>query len=93
MSTVENRSAPSCRLRSCWSSRRSSSGFQKELRDPEAMRLAAEEMDLACEELRERSGELNVAVDLVRESPDGPSELRARIACTSSWRSGSGASS
>ena len=44
----------------------------KKARDPEAMRLAAEEMDLAREEHRKRSGETSIAVDLVRASRDEP---------------------
>ena len=40
------------------------------VRDPEAMRQAAARMDRMREELRQRQGELNVAVDLVRETRD-----------------------
>ena len=42
----------------------------KGIRDPEAMQRACERMDRMREELRQRSGELNVAVDLVREIRD-----------------------
>jgi hypothetical protein len=38
--------------------------------DPEVMREACEEQDRAREELRQRVGELNVAVDLIREVRD-----------------------
>ncbi len=41
-------------------------------RDLEAMQRAAQEMDLAREEIRNRSGDLSVAVDLVRKSRDEP---------------------
>jgi hypothetical protein len=44
--------------------------LMKGVRDPEVMRQAAEEMDAAREELRKRHGEMNIAVDLVRESRD-----------------------
>ncbi len=40
------------------------------IRDPEAMRRACEDMDRAREELRRQKGEMNVAVDLVREIRD-----------------------
>jgi hypothetical protein len=36
--------------------------------DAETMRKAAEEQDRVCDELRQRVGELNVAVDLIREA-------------------------
>ena len=38
--------------------------------DPEAMRLACEEQDRLREELRHKVGDLNVAVELVREVRD-----------------------
>ena len=38
--------------------------------DPEAIDRAFEEMDRAREELRQEVGELNVAVDLIREGRD-----------------------
>jgi hypothetical protein len=37
-------------------------------RDPEAMHKACEEMDAAREELRQRIGTVDVAVDLVRDA-------------------------
>ena len=37
------------------------------VRDPEVMRRACERMDRMREELRRRTGELDVAVDLIRE--------------------------
>lgn len=37
------------------------------VRDPEAMRKACERMDRAREELRKKHGELNIAVDLIRQ--------------------------
>jgi hypothetical protein len=37
-------------------------------RDPEAMRKACEEMDAAREELRQRIGTVDVAVDLIRDA-------------------------
>lgn len=40
------------------------------MRHPEKMRTARERMDAAREEIRRRLGELNVAVELVRESRD-----------------------
>jgi hypothetical protein len=40
------------------------------IRDPEIMRKAAESMDRTREELRRKYGEMNVAVDLVREVRD-----------------------
>lgn len=40
------------------------------VRDPEIMRRACERMDRMREELRRRSGELDVAVNLIRESRD-----------------------
>jgi hypothetical protein len=39
-------------------------------RDPELMRKAAERMDREREELRQRIGEVNVAVVLIREARD-----------------------
>lgn len=39
----------------------------KGIRDPEAMRKAAERMDRMREEMRERVGEVEIAVDLIRE--------------------------
>lgn len=41
------------------------------VRDPEVMRQAAESMDGMREELRRKYGEMNVAVDLIREVRDG----------------------
>jgi hypothetical protein len=38
--------------------------------DPEVMRQACDEQDRVREELRQRVGELNVAVDLIRETRD-----------------------
>lgn len=40
------------------------------VRDPEVMRQAAERMDRMREELRRRTGDLDVAVDLIREGRD-----------------------
>jgi len=40
------------------------------LRDPEVMREAAERMDQMREELRQRVGEMSVAVELIREVSD-----------------------
>jgi len=40
------------------------------IRDPEVMRRACERMDRMREELRQQVGEMNVAVDLVREVRD-----------------------
>ena len=40
------------------------------VRDPEKMRKARERMDAARNEIRQRLGELNVAVELVRELRD-----------------------
>jgi hypothetical protein len=40
------------------------------VRDPEAMRRACERMDRMREELRRQHGDLNVAVDLIREVRD-----------------------
>ena len=40
------------------------------VRDPEATRRACERMDRMREELRQRQGEMTVAVDLVRETRD-----------------------
>jgi len=39
-------------------------------RDPEAMRRACERMDRMREEMRQRVGEVEFAVDLIRESRD-----------------------
>ena len=39
-------------------------------RDREAMRQATERMDRMREELRQTRGEMNVAVDLIREARD-----------------------
>lgn len=41
------------------------------IRDPEAMREACERMDRMREELRQKYGEMSVAVDLIREVRDG----------------------
>lgn len=46
--------------------------LMKRTRDPEIMRQAADEMDAAREELRDRLGEMRIAVDLVRESREEP---------------------
>jgi hypothetical protein len=46
--------------------------LMKGIRDPEIMQQAAQEMDTAREELRKRHGEMNIAVDLIRESRDEP---------------------
>ena len=43
----------------------------KGVRDPERMRQAAERMDRMREELRRRCGEMNVAVELIRQARDG----------------------
>jgi hypothetical protein len=40
------------------------------IRDPEIMRRAAERMDRMREDLRRRTGDLDVAVDLIREGRD-----------------------
>jgi hypothetical protein len=40
------------------------------IQDPEAMREACEEQDRLREELRQKVGDLNVAVELVRELRD-----------------------
>jgi hypothetical protein len=40
------------------------------VRDPEVMRRACERMDRMREELRQRSGDLDVAVELIREGRD-----------------------
>ncbi len=40
------------------------------VRDPKAMGEAAREMDEGREEIRSRLGELNLAVDLIREARD-----------------------
>lgn len=42
----------------------------KGVRDPEAMRKAAERMDRMREEMRERVGEVEIAVELIREGRD-----------------------
>lgn len=42
----------------------------KGVRDPKAMDEAAREMDEGREEIRSRLGELNIAVDLIREGRD-----------------------
>lgn len=42
----------------------------KGVHDPEAKRAAAERMDRMREELRQRHGEMEIAVNLVRESRD-----------------------
>jgi hypothetical protein len=42
----------------------------KGIRDPEAMRRACESMDRSREELRQKFGEMNVAVELIREIRD-----------------------
>ena len=42
----------------------------KGIRDPEAMNRACERMDRMREEMRQRVGEVEVAVDLIRESRD-----------------------
>jgi hypothetical protein len=42
----------------------------KGIRDPEAMRRACDRMDRMREEMRKRVGEVEVAVDLIRESRD-----------------------
>ena len=44
--------------------------LKKGIRDPEAIRRANERMDRMREEIRQRCGILNVAVDLVREARD-----------------------
>jgi hypothetical protein len=41
------------------------------VREPEVMRRACERMDQMREELRERVGELEVAVELIREARGG----------------------
>jgi hypothetical protein len=38
------------------------------IRDPEAMRRACERMDRMREELRGRTGQLDIAVELIREA-------------------------
>lgn len=42
----------------------------KRVRDPKAMDEAAREMDEGREEIRSRLGELNIAVDLIRDARD-----------------------
>lgn len=39
-------------------------------RDPEVMRRACERMDRMREELRQTHGEMNIAVELIREARD-----------------------
>jgi hypothetical protein len=41
------------------------------VRDPEAMRQAAERMDRMREEMRRRVGDVDLAVPLIRETRDG----------------------
>lgn len=41
------------------------------VRDPDSMRQAAERMDRMREEMRERVGNVNLAVPLIRETRDG----------------------
>jgi hypothetical protein len=40
------------------------------IRDPNAVRRACEEMDQAREQMQREFGERDLAVDLIRESPD-----------------------
>jgi hypothetical protein len=40
------------------------------VRDPEVMRQACERMDRMREELRRRAGEMDIAVELIREARD-----------------------
>ena len=42
----------------------------KGVRDPEAMRQACERMDRMREELRRRAGDVDIAVELIREVRD-----------------------
>lgn len=42
----------------------------KGIRDPERMRKAAERMDRMREELRQKVGEIDLAVELVRDARD-----------------------
>ncbi len=42
----------------------------KGVRDPEVMRLACERMDQMREDLRRRAGDLDIAVELIREARD-----------------------
>jgi hypothetical protein len=42
----------------------------KGVRDPEAMEKASERMDRMREEMRKRVGQVEVAVDLIREARD-----------------------
>lgn len=42
----------------------------KGIHDPAIMKQAAREMDEGREEIRSRLGELNIAVDLIREARD-----------------------
>lgn len=44
--------------------------IMKGVRDPDAMDRAAQEMDEGREEIKRRLGELNIAVELVRETRD-----------------------
>jgi hypothetical protein len=41
------------------------------VRDPDSMRQAAERMDRMRQEMRERVGNVNLAVPLIRETRDG----------------------
>jgi hypothetical protein len=43
----------------------------KGVRDPEAMRQASERMDRMREEMRQRVGNVDLAVALIRETRDG----------------------
>jgi hypothetical protein len=45
-------------------------GVLKGVRDPQAMRRAAERMDRMREEMRQRVGNVNLAVPLIRETRD-----------------------
>ncbi len=42
----------------------------KGVRDPEVMRRACERMDQMREELRQRVGDMDIAVELIREARD-----------------------
>lgn len=46
--------------------------LMKGIHDPESMREAAREMDAAREELKQRQGEMTIAVDLIRECRNEP---------------------
>ena len=72
MSTIDSKSTPVIPPEVLLELAKLVDRLAKRTRDPESLRLAAEEMDLTREELRKRSGELNVAVDLVRESREEP---------------------